>query len=122
MSPIRPSDEAMLARALTAATSLTRPCTHPKEPAVKPEDHSPTDLVHDPAEDVSERRRVTGVEREVVDLLELEVEHRPWVRLSNAQWRRVDAVAARIARADATVPAPRTTTENDMPITTPEEK
>lgn len=104
-------DHDLLARALAAATSLTRPCTHrTKEPTVKTEDGPHRDQFHDPLDDVSSRRRVTGVELEVVDLLELAPGQRPWLRLSDSQWRRVDAVVARIQAADA-IPAPRTTTE-----------
>lgn len=103
-------DHDLLARALAAATSLTRPCTHrTEESTVKTEDGPHRDQFHDPLDDVSSRRRVTGLELEVVDLLELDVEHRPWLRLSDAQWRRVDAVVARIQRGDA-IPAPRAAT------------
>lgn len=65
-----------------------------------------TDQWHDPMEDVSTRRRVTGVEAEVCDLLELDPAHRPWLRLSDADWRHVDALVARIEHADA-LPVPR---------------
>lgn len=105
-------DDVAFARALAAATCLTRPCTcRPQEGHVKTEDHPPADLIHETADDVTEPRRPTAAEREVLDLLDLDPERRPWVRLSLADWRRVDAVAARIARA---VPAPRSSSENTV--------
>ena len=93
-----------LARAIAAATSLTAPCTH-RRTDMKLEDHPSPDVVHDRLEDCSSRRRVTGVEAEVVDLLELQPGQRPWLRLSDAWWRRVDALVARIEQ--PAVPAPR---------------
>ena len=72
---------------------------------MKTEDSPHRDQWHDPLEDCSSRRRVTGVEREVCDLLELEPGQRPWLRLSDAWWRRVDALVARIEQ--PAVPSPR---------------
>ena len=53
------------------------------------------DRIHLRDLDVSERRRVTPAEREVLGLLGLATDG-PWVRLSLAWWSRVDAVAARL--------------------------
>ena len=99
-------DDVLYARALAAARSIPYPPCRRKDPTVKFEEHPHADHFHDPLEDVSSRRRVTGVELEVVDLLELDPAHRPWLRLSEAAWRRVDALVARIERADA-IPTPR---------------
>lgn len=81
--------------------------------------HHPDDLIHDRLHDVSRVREPKGLEREVVDLLELDPHHRARVRLSDAQWRLVDRVVARITAAEdrATVPHPRTPTVH-MEITT----
>ena len=100
-----------LARAIAAATSLTAPCTH-RRTDMKLEDHPSPDVVHDRLEDCSSRRRVTGVEAEVVDLLELQPGQRPWLRLSDAWWRRVDALVARIEQ--PAVPAPRAAADGQV--------
>jgi hypothetical protein len=55
-------------------------------------------VIHDSSEDVFDARRPTAAEAEVIELLELNPEHRALVRLSLAQWRRVDRLAARLAR------------------------
>jgi hypothetical protein len=57
------------------------------------------DMIHDPRSDVSEVRRPTPAEREVLDLLGLNPAPSPWVRLSLTDWRRVDDVAAALAGA-----------------------
>lgn len=56
-------------------------------------------MIHDSDEDVFEARRPTPAQAEVIDLLELNREHRPLVRLSLLQWRQIDRVAARLAQA-----------------------
>lgn len=56
-------------------------------------------MIHDSDEDVLEARRPTPAQAEVIDLLELNREHRTLVRLSLLQWRQIDRVAARLARA-----------------------
>ena len=100
-----------LARAIAAATSLTAPCTH-RRTDMKLEDRPDTGVVHDRLEDCSSRRRVTGVEAEVCDLLELEPGQRPWLRLSDAWWRRVDALVARIEQ--PAVPSPRAAADGQV--------
>jgi hypothetical protein len=55
-------------------------------------------VLHDSADDVSDARRPTPPQAEVIDLLGLNPEHRPLVRLSLTQWRQVDRLAARLAR------------------------
>lgn len=55
-------------------------------------------MIHDSSEDVFDARRPTAAEAEVIELLELNPERRALVRLSLAQWRRVDRLAARLAR------------------------
>jgi hypothetical protein len=55
-------------------------------------------VIHDSAEDVLDARRPTPAQAEVIDLLELNPEGRPLVRLSLARWRQVDRLAARLAR------------------------
>lgn len=83
---------------------------------MKAEDLPDSDVVHDSCDDVSDARRPTPGEREVLDLLGLDPEHRTWVRLSRTWWARVDALEARIARADAAIPAPRTSTDQEVSI------
>lgn len=65
-------------------------------------------MIHDSHTDVTERRRATPAEREVLDLLHLSHRDR-WVRLSLDEWDRVDRVAAALhdARAHDPMPAPR---------------
>jgi hypothetical protein len=53
-------------------------------------------MIHDSIEDVSECRRPTGAQAEVIDLLELNPAHCPTVRLTLRQWRQVDRIASRI--------------------------
>jgi hypothetical protein len=55
-------------------------------------------VIYDSAEDVFDARRPTPAQGEVIDLLELNPEHRPLVRLSLAQWRQIDRLAARLSR------------------------
>jgi hypothetical protein len=55
-------------------------------------------VIHDSAEDVFDARRPDPAQAEVIDLLELNPERRPLVRLSLAQWRQVDRLAARLSR------------------------
>jgi hypothetical protein len=55
-----------------------------------------TDLVHDPATDVSDARRPSPAETEVLDLLHLP-HPRAYVRLSNEWWAIVDEVADALA-------------------------
>lgn len=79
-----------------------------------------TPVDHITCDDVTEQRRPTPAEREVLDLLDLAAPGRPWVRLSLAQWRHVDRVAAALTQARAPaaatgVPAPRASTD---PFTT----
>jgi hypothetical protein len=54
-------------------------------------------LIHDSAEDVFDARRPTPAQAEAIDLLELNPQHRPLVRLSLLQWRQIDRLAARLA-------------------------
>jgi hypothetical protein len=56
-------------------------------------------VIHDSDADVFEARRPTPAQAEVIDLLDLNPEHRPLVRLSLLTWRQVDRVAARLALA-----------------------
>lgn len=65
----------------------------------KPEDTA-CDHWHETADDVTEARRPTPGERQVLDLLGLDPQQRTWVRLSLGWWRRVDDVteALRAAR------------------------
>jgi hypothetical protein len=56
-------------------------------------------VIHDSDQDVFEARRPTPAQAEVIDLLDLNREHRALVRLSLLQWRQVDRVAARLTRA-----------------------
>jgi hypothetical protein len=56
-------------------------------------------MIHDPRTDVSEVRRPTPAEQEVLDLLGLNPARSPWVRLSLADWRSVDDVVAALADA-----------------------
>jgi hypothetical protein len=55
-------------------------------------------VIHDSFEDVFDARRPTRAQAEAIDLLELNPERRPLVRLSLAQWRQIDRLAARLAR------------------------
>ena len=55
-------------------------------------------MIHDSAEDVFEARRPTAAQAEVIDLLDLNPERRPLVRLSLLQWRQVDRLVTRLAR------------------------
>jgi hypothetical protein len=55
-------------------------------------------VIHDSAEDVFDARRPTASQAEVIELLDLNPEGRPLVRLSLLQWRQVDRLAARLAR------------------------
>jgi hypothetical protein len=55
-------------------------------------------VIHDSSEDVFDARRPTPAQAEAIDLLELNPERRPLVRLSLAQWRQIDRLAARLAR------------------------
>lgn len=56
------------------------------------------DLFHDRDLDVSEARVPTAAQREAITLLELAGTGRLLVRLSLAQWRSVDRIAAALAR------------------------
>jgi hypothetical protein len=49
-------------------------------------------------EDISEARPITAEQAEVLDLLELNPDHRDHVRLTLAQWRQVDRVVDRLFR------------------------
>jgi hypothetical protein len=49
------------------------------------------------AEDITEARPITSAQAEVIDLLELNPDHRPVVRLTLAQWRQVDRVVDRLS-------------------------
>ena len=53
-------------------------------------------MIHDPVEDVSECRRPTRAQAEVIDLLELNPARHPSVRLTLRQWRQVERVAVRL--------------------------
>lgn len=70
----------------------------------------PCELFHDPLDDVSYLPDLTPLQAAVVELLELNPEHRARPRLSCHEMRRVDAV---LAWADArtaaalSIPAPR---------------
>jgi hypothetical protein len=55
-------------------------------------------LIHDSAEDVFDARRPTPAQAEAIDLLDLNPQHRPLVRLSLRQWAQIDRLAARLAR------------------------
>ena len=55
-------------------------------------------MIHDSAADVFDARRPTPAQAEVIDLLDLNPEHRALVRLSLLQWRQVDRLVARLAR------------------------
>ena len=55
-------------------------------------------MIHDSDEDVLDARRPTAAQAEVIELLDLNPEHRPLVRLSLLKWRQIDRVAARLAR------------------------
>jgi hypothetical protein len=54
-------------------------------------------VIHDSAADVFDARRPTPAQAEAIDLLELNPQHRPLVRLSLLQWRQIDRLAARLA-------------------------
>ena len=56
-------------------------------------------MIHVSDEDVLDARRPTPAQAEVIELLDLNPEHRPLVRLSLLQWRQVDRIVARLARA-----------------------
>ncbi len=55
-------------------------------------------MIHDSAEDVFDARRPTPAQAEAIDLLDLNPQHRPLVRLSLRQWGQIDRLAARLAR------------------------
>jgi hypothetical protein len=55
-------------------------------------------VIHDSSEDVFDARRPTAAQAEVIDLLELNPDRRPLVRLSLAQWRQIERLAARLTR------------------------
>ena len=54
-------------------------------------------MIHDSNEDVFDARRPTAAQAEVIELLDLNPEHRPLVRLSLLTWSQIDRVAARLA-------------------------
>ena len=56
-------------------------------------------VIHDSDADVFDARRPTPAQAEVIDLLELNPDRRPLVRLSLRQWRQIDRLAARFAGA-----------------------
>lgn len=56
------------------------------------------DLLHDRDHDVTEARVPTAAQREALTLLEVAGPGRVLVRLTLADWRRVDRVAAALAR------------------------
>jgi hypothetical protein len=53
-------------------------------------------MIHDPVEDVSECRRPTRAQAEVIDLLELNPTRHHSVRLTLQQWRQIDRIASRL--------------------------
>jgi hypothetical protein len=53
-------------------------------------------VIHDPADDVSDARTPNPAQAELIDLLELNPEHRPTVRLTLHQWRLIDRLAERL--------------------------
>lgn len=67
-------------------------------------------MIHDPYADVSDVHRPTSAQAEALDLLELNPDHAPTLRLSLAQWRHVDRVCAALAARDLRVQAERTPT------------
>jgi hypothetical protein len=56
-------------------------------------------MFHDPHTDVSEARRPTPAQQEVLDLLNLGAAHSPSVRLSLSDWHHVDDMATALAGA-----------------------
>lgn len=60
---------------------------------MKLEDRHSHGGIYDPRRDITEARRPTPAEREVIDLLALDPPHHRSVRLSVSEWERVDAVA-----------------------------
>ncbi|TFV90410.1 hypothetical protein [Blastococcus sp. CT_GayMR16] len=56
------------------------------------------DLFHDRDDDVTEARHPTAGQRDAMDLLDIDPGHHPLVRLTLADWRRVDRVTAAIHR------------------------
>ena len=54
-------------------------------------------MIHDSDADVLDARRPTTAQAEVIELLDLNPQHRPLVRLSLLTWRQIDRVAARLA-------------------------
>lgn len=65
-------------------------------------------MIHDQFDDVSDATVPTAAQAEVIDLLDLNPEHRELVRLSRTDQRHVDAIAARLAEArSSATPSPR---------------
>ncbi len=56
-------------------------------------------MIHDSEDDVLEAREPTPAQAEVIELLDLDREHRHLVRLSLRQWRQVDRVVDRLVGA-----------------------
>lgn len=56
-------------------------------------------MIHDSEDDVLDAREPTPAQAEVIELLDLNREHRHLVRLSLRQWRQVDRIAERLVRA-----------------------
>jgi hypothetical protein len=56
-------------------------------------------VIHDSAEDVYDARRPSPAQAEIIELLDLNPQGRPLVRLSVLQWRQIDRLAARLALA-----------------------
>ena len=54
-------------------------------------------MIHDSNEDVLDARRPTAAQAEIIELLDLNPEHRPLVRLSLLKWGQIDRLAARLA-------------------------
>ena len=76
-------------------------------------------MIHDPHTDVSEARRPTQEQREVLSLLGLKPTHSTCVRLSLSDWRHVDDVAAALAGArtrPAVIPRQRLGTEPALAV------
>ena len=74
-------------------------------------------MIHDPHTDVSEARRPTPAQREVLSLLGLKPTHSTCVRLSLSDWRHVDDVAAAPQRArPAVIPRQRLGTEPALTV------
>lgn len=60
-----------------------------------------TDLLHVRDDDVTEARRPTDAQRHVMDLLDIDPGHHPLVRLTLAEWRRVNRVTTALAARQA---------------------